>query len=159
MTDLVFPFPVSEVENGVLLYYFVYDPNWANKKIDKIKYQFVSYDGKDYCLFNDIWAVPMEIFERLFERPDLKTQKFLYFMKYNFTSIYSELFFTFEIDEEFIVNYKAYKTFLEYRKTLESEKKLNDQENLKENEESVEEKAEKIEKNKNAVEEAKALLN
>jgi hypothetical protein len=91
----------------------------------------------------------MEIFERL----DLKTQKFLYFMKYDFTSIYSELFFSFEINEEFIVNYRAYKTFLEYRKTLESEKRLNNQESLKE---SVEEKVEKIEKTKD---EAKVLLN
>jgi hypothetical protein len=44
-------------------------------------------------------------------------------MKYDFTSIYSELFFAFEIEDEFIINYKAYKTFLEYRKTLELGKK------------------------------------
>jgi hypothetical protein len=155
MTDLVFPFPITEVENGVLLYYFVDNTDLINKKISQIKYQFVSYEGKDFCLFNDIWAVPLEIFEKL----DLKSQKFLYFMKYDFTSIYSELFFTFEIDEEFIVNYKAYKTFLEYKKTLELEKKSNNQENLKENEESVEEKVEEIEKTKDEVDEAKALLN
>jgi hypothetical protein len=153
MTNL--PFPVTEVENGVLLYYFVDNTVLINKKIKQIKYQFASYEGKDFCIFNDIWAVPLEIFEKL----DLKSQKFLYFMKYDFTSIYSELFFTFEIDEEFIVNYKAYKTFLEYKKTLELEKKFNNQENLKENEESVEEKVAKIEKTKDEVDEAKALLN
>jgi hypothetical protein len=154
MTNL--PFPVTEVENGVLLYYFVDNTDLINKKIKQIKYQFASYEGKDFCLFNDIWAVPLEIFEKL----DLKSQKFLYFMKYDFTSIYSELFFTFEIDEEFIVNYKAYKTFLEYKKTLELEKRPNNQENLKINEESVEEeKAEEVEKNKDEVDEAKALLN
>jgi hypothetical protein len=152
MADFFLPFPITEIENGALLYYFVYDPslvNKINKKINKIKYQFVSYDGKDYCLFNDIYAVPMELFERL----DLKTQKLLYFMKYDMYCMYSELFFVFEIDEEFIINYKAYKTFLEYRKTLESEKRLNNQGSLKE---SVEEKAEKIEKTE---EETKVLLN
>jgi len=153
MTNL--PFPVTEVENGVLLYYFVDNTALINKKIKQIKYQFASYEGKDFCIFNDIWAVPLEIFEKL----DLKSQKFLYFMRYDFTSIYSELFFTFEIDEEFIVNYKAYKTFLEYKKTLESEKNINNQENLKENEKSVEEKAEEIKKTKDEVDEAKALLN
>jgi hypothetical protein len=149
MADFFLPFPVTEIENGVLLYYFVYNPNLVNKKINKIKYQFVSYDGKDYCLFNDIYAVPMEIFEKL----DLKTQKFLYFMKYELENMYSELFFVFEIDEEFIVNYKAYKTFLEYKKTLEFEKRLNDQESLKESEK---EKVEKIDKTE---EETKVLLN
>jgi len=152
MADFFLPFPITEIENGVLLYYFIYDQslvNKINKKINKIKYQFVSYEGKDYCLFNDIYAVPMELFERL----DLKTQKFLYFMKCELESMYSELFFVFEIDEEFIINYKAYKTFLEYKKTLESEKRLNNQESSYE---SVEEKAEKIEKTE---EETKVLLN
>jgi hypothetical protein len=64
-------------------------------------------------------------------------------MKCELESMYSELFFVFEIDEEFIINYKAYKTFLEYKKTLEPEKRLNNQESLNE---SVEEKSGKIEK-------------
>jgi hypothetical protein len=82
----------------------------------------VSYDGKDYCLFNDIYAVPTELFERL----DLKTQKFLYFMKYGINNPYAEVFLVFEIDEEFMINYKAYKTFLsEYKKKLELEKNFN----------------------------------
>jgi len=71
-------------------------------------------------------------------------------MKCELESMYSELFFVFEIDEEFIINYKAYKTFLEYKKTLESEKRLNDQESLKESEK------EKIDKTE---EETKVLLN
>jgi hypothetical protein len=41
------------------------------------------------------------------------------------------VFLLFEIDEEFMINYKAYKTFLlEYKKRLELEKNLN--ENVKE---------------------------
>jgi hypothetical protein len=41
-------------------------------------------------------------------------------MKYGLENMYSELLFVFEIDEDFIINYKAYKTFLEYKKTQES---------------------------------------
>jgi hypothetical protein len=158
MIDFLLPYPITEVENGALLYYLILDPNLANQKIDTIKYQFVSYEGKEYCLFNDIYAVPMELFEKF----DLKNQKFLYFMKYDFTSIYSELFFAFEIDDEFIINYKAYKTFLEYRKKLELEtKKLNNQESLKESAKNiVEDKVEKtVEKTNKTEEGTKTLLN
>jgi hypothetical protein len=35
--------------------------------------------------------------------------------------MYSQVIFVFEMNEEFIVNYKAYKTFLEYKKTLNNE--------------------------------------
>jgi hypothetical protein len=153
MTDLLLPFPITEIENGALLYYFIFDPNIDNKtnkktgkKTDQIKYQFISYKGGDFCLFNDMYAVPLELFEKL----DLKTQKFLYFMKYGMDKLYSEVFFVFEIDEEFMINYKAYKTFLfEYQKRLELESRLN-------NQESVEEDSSKIEKTK---EKNETLLN
>jgi hypothetical protein len=49
-------------------------------------------------------------------------------------------------NEEFIVNYKAYKTFLEYKKTFELERKLNNQDNQESSHESVEEDSSKIEK-------------
>jgi hypothetical protein len=74
-------------------------------------------------------------------------------MKYELESMYSELLFAFEIDEEFIINYKAYKTFLDYKKTFESEKRLNYQESVNG---SVKEKAGKIEETKK---ETKVLLN
>jgi hypothetical protein len=64
------------------------------------------------CLFNNFWAVPLELFEKI----DFKRQKFLYFMRYGFDKIYSELIWVFEINEDFIINYKAFKTFLEYKK-------------------------------------------
>jgi|GEM_PF-6809411 len=136
MAKILLPYPITEVENGVLLYYFIYDlktipiPSLRNKKTkvitntDKIEYQFISCIGHDYCLFNDIWAVPLELFERI----DLKTQKFLYFMRYGFDKIYSELVWVFEINEDFIINYKAYKTFLEYKKQLEEETKIGEKE-------------------------------
>jgi hypothetical protein len=134
MTNFYFPFPITEIENGALLYYFIFSPDWENKTnkkfgkktekiIDQIKYQFVSYENQNYCLFNDIYAVPLDLFEKL----DLKTQKFLYFMKYSPDSPYSEVIFVFEIDEEFMINYKAYQTFLlEYKKRLELEKNFNE---------------------------------
>jgi len=128
MSQILLPYPITEVENGVLLYYLIYDPSTipipplGNKKTkmttnqDQIKYQFISHIGHDYCLFNDIWAVPLELFEKI----DLKRQKFLYFMRYGFDKIYSELVWVFEINEDFIINYKAFKTFVEYKK-LEKE--------------------------------------
>jgi hypothetical protein len=128
MPEILLPYPITEVENGVLLYYLIYDPSTTpipslgSKKTklttnqDKIKYQFISHIGQDFCLFNDIWAVPLELFERI----DFKTQKFLYFMRYGFDKIYSELVWVFEINEDFIINYKAFKTFVEYKK-LEKE--------------------------------------
>jgi hypothetical protein len=148
MTNILLPFPITEIENGVLLYYFIVDPSLENnikekigKRVGKIKYQFISYKEKDYCLFNDIFAVPMELFERL----DLKTQKFLYFMKYSMDSLYSEVILVFEIDEEFIINYKAFKAFLEYKKTLEQEKNVNQESSYKSIEENVEKIKEKTE--------------
>ena len=41
-------------------------------------------------------------------------------MRYGFDKIYSELVWIFEINEDFIINYKAFKTFVEYKK-LEKE--------------------------------------
>jgi hypothetical protein len=157
MFNFLLPFPITEIENGALLYYFIVDPNLENrinkktgKKTEQIKYQFISYEGKEYCLFNDIYAVPLELFERL----NLKTQKFLYFMKYSMDNLYSEVFLVFEIDEEFLINYKAYKTFLlEYKKKLELESRFNNQKNSYE---SVEENIEKMEKTK---EKTETLLN
>ena len=152
MTNFLLPFPITEIENGALLYYFIFDPtlNLNNKKTGKgtnqIKYQFVSYEDKGFCLFNDMYAVPLELFEKL----DLKNQKILYFMKYGIDNIYSEVFLVFEIDEEFLINYKAYKTFLtEYQKKLELEKSLNNQkssivEENTENKEKIEEKTETL---------------
>jgi len=93
--------------------------------------------GQDYCLFNDIWAVPLELFERI----DLKNQKFLYFMRYGFDKIYSELVWVFEINEEFIINYKAFKTFLEYKKLEEETKEPKIETPEPENQMNIEEKS------------------
>jgi hypothetical protein len=48
-------------------------------------------------------------------------------MRYGFDKIYSELVWAFEINEDFIINYKAFKTFLEYKK-LEKETKTEEKE-------------------------------
>jgi hypothetical protein len=134
MSQILLPYPITEVENGVLLYYLIYDPSTipipslGNKKTkmttnqNQIKYQFISHIGHDYCLFNDIWAVPLELFEKI----DFKRQNFLYFMRYGFDKIYSELVWVFEINEDFIINYKAFKTFVEYKK-LEKETKTEEE--------------------------------
>ena len=47
-------------------------------------------------------------------------------MRYGFDKIYSELVWVFEINEDFIINYKAFKTFLEYKK-LEKETKIEEE--------------------------------
>jgi hypothetical protein len=47
-------------------------------------------------------------------------------MRYGFDKIYSELIWVFEIDEDFIINYKAFKTFVEYKK-LEKETKIEEE--------------------------------
>jgi hypothetical protein len=152
MAEFYFPFPITETEDGVLLYYHVIDQSLVNQKFNKIKYQFMTYHDMLFCVFNDIWAVPMAIFEKI----DLKTQRTLYFIRYGLDNLFSEVFFTFEIDEEFLVNYKAYKTFLEFKKTLEFERSKEQEEKQEENEEENEE-----EKNnkKNKEEKTEVLLN
>jgi hypothetical protein len=162
MTDFLLPFPITEIENGALLYYFIFDPTLTlnNKKTGKgnspIKYQFISYEDKGFCLFNDMYAVPLELFEKL----DLKTQKFLYFMKYSIDNLYSEVFLIFEIDEEFLINYKAYKTFLtEYKKKLELEKSPNNQESSLESVDSLESVKENTENKEKIEEKIETLLN
>jgi len=47
-------------------------------------------------------------------------------MRYGFDKIYSELVWIFEINEDFIINYKAFKTFVEYKK-LEKETKTEEE--------------------------------
>jgi hypothetical protein len=47
-------------------------------------------------------------------------------MRYGFDKIYSELVWVFEINEDFIINYKAFKTFVEYKK-LEKETKTEEE--------------------------------
>jgi|YNPMSStandDraft_1061717.scaffolds.fasta_scaffold117973_2 hypothetical protein len=47
-------------------------------------------------------------------------------MRYGFDKIYSELVWIFEINEDFIINYKAFKTFVEYKK-LEKEIKTEEE--------------------------------
>jgi hypothetical protein len=47
-------------------------------------------------------------------------------MRYGFDKIYSELVWVFEINEDFIINYKAFKTFVEYKK-LEKEIKTEEE--------------------------------
>jgi hypothetical protein len=144
MKEFYFPFPITETEDGVLLYYHVIDQSLVNQKFNKIKYQFMFYRDMIFCVFNDTWAVPMEILEKI----DLKNQRTLYFIRYGLDSLFSEVFFTFEIDEEFLVNYKAYKTFLEFKKTLEFERDKEQEEKQEENKEE-----------KNNEEKSRALVN
>jgi hypothetical protein len=59
--------------------------------------------------------------------------------------MYSQVIFVFEMNEEFIVNYKAYITFLEYKKTL--------------NNETVEKEEEREEKEITNVEKENTILN
>jgi hypothetical protein len=47
-------------------------------------------------------------------------------MRYGFDKIYSELVWVFEINEDFIINYKAFKKFVEYKK-LEKETKTEEE--------------------------------
>jgi hypothetical protein len=58
------------------------------------------------------------------------------------------VFLVFEIDDEFMINYKAYKTFLsEYKKRLELEKNLNKnnvEETFEKNSSKPEEKTESL---------------
>jgi hypothetical protein len=117
MTKKIFPFLITKVENGVLLYFFISDTDLPFSKIKEIKYQFISFDNMDFCVFNDFLTVPIEILKDL----DLKVQKYLYFMKYNLENIYSEIIFVFEIDDEFLINYKGFEHFLEYKKKIEKE--------------------------------------
>jgi hypothetical protein len=147
VAEFYFPFPITETEDGVLLYYYVIDQNLVEQKFNKIKYQLMTYHNMLFCVFNDFWAVPMVIFEKI----DLRTQRTLYFVRYDLDSLFSEVFFTFEIDEEFIINYKAYKTFLEYQKTFGFG-------NNKEQKEKQEEKQMKNEEEKNNEKETKVLL-
>jgi hypothetical protein len=118
MTKKLFPFLATKVENGVLLYFFVPDSELSFPKTKEIKYEFISFDDMNFCVFNDFWMVPIEILRDL----NFKVQKYLYFMKYNLGNIYSEIIFVFEINEEFLINYKGYEYFLEYKKKIEKEK-------------------------------------
>ena len=117
MTKKLFPFLATKVENGVLLYFFVLDSDLSFPKTKEIKYEFISFDDMNFCVFNDFWMVPIEILRDL----DFKVQKYLYFMKYNLGNIYSEINFVFEINEEFLINYKGYEYFLEYKNKIEKE--------------------------------------
>jgi hypothetical protein len=149
MTEKLLPFLATRVENGVLLYYIVLDSNLPFLKTKEIKYQFMSFNDAIFCIFNDFWVVPMEILKDL----DLKTQRYLYFMKYSLESIYSEILFVFEITEEFLINYKGFEHFLEYKKIEEMKKEKIEQIIEQEKEETT--KTEK--KAKTTEEEAKAL--
>jgi len=108
------PFPITEVEDGIILYYFTPTKGILNK----VDYKFVLENDKIYCVFNDTWAFPVE---EILQKFDIKRQKYLYFMSYGFESLYSSLFLTFEMDEDFIVNYKAFQSFLKYKESLEKE--------------------------------------
>jgi hypothetical protein len=44
-------------------------------------------------------------------------------MKYGLENIFSEIVWIFEIYDEFLINYKGFKHFLEYKKKFEEEKK------------------------------------
>jgi hypothetical protein len=115
---LYFPYPITETENGVILYYFISDTSLINKKPTRdIEYQFISYGNKDYCLFDNKWAVSVDLLSKV----NFKEQKYLFFMRYGMDSVYSTLLFVFEMDEDFIVNYKAFQSFLKYKESFEKE--------------------------------------
>jgi hypothetical protein len=140
------PFLITKIENGALLYYFIPpDLGLTFSKIKEIKYQFMLLNDMIFCIFNDSLVVPIEILKDF----DFRAQRYLYFMKYSLESIYSEILFVFEITEEFLINYKGFEHFLEYKKKTEEMGK-------KEIEQEKKEEITKAEETKTE-EEAKAL--
>lgn len=107
---MILPYPVVYVEDGVILLYF------TNEDIKVTAYNFAYYEPADkvLCIFNDFYAVPIDLLEKsTLLRPGNK----IYFMRYNFSSVEAVFCNEFTINQDFIIDLKAYSKLRELQKS------------------------------------------
>lgn len=109
----ILPYPITWVEDGVILYYFITEQINPNS-IKKVSFSFKEDLPKDVCVFNEMFAVPLDIIERALQNK----LKYLYFMGYNFQNVESWSILSFEISTDFIIEFKSY---LRYKELYEKQ--------------------------------------